>query len=266
MAPQHYNKTTVASACLSLICSLGIPILSWNEHIRSVSPSNLLCVYLLFSTLFDGVQARTLWLRFPSTIAGTCTAGLGVRFLLLIAESQEKQTYLKPQFANYSPEKLGGMVNRIVFWWLNPLLARGSRGLLSPSYLFPIDPNLSAEVAQAKFESKWSLSTLRPLHVKYFDVIDVTYSNELSPWRTIWFTAGNIVLRSANSDMDGNPPDRSDRSQNFAAVISELCHSISLRFYQRQCCWRGACWGYSPDLFGNGSTLLYQPIIYPLKA
>ncbi|GKZ63827.1 hypothetical protein AnigIFM50267_000113 [Aspergillus niger] len=158
MAPQHCNKTTIASACLSLICSLGIPILSWNEHIRSVSPSNLLCIYLLFSTLFDGVQARTLWLRFPSTIAGTCTAGLGVRFLLLIAESQEKQTYLKPQFANYSPEKLGGMVNRIIFWWLNPLLARGSRGLLSPSYLFPIDPNLSAEVAQGKFESKWSLT------------------------------------------------------------------------------------------------------------
>ncbi|EHA23283.1 hypothetical protein ASPNIDRAFT_37295 [Aspergillus niger ATCC 1015] len=158
MAPQHCNKTTIASACLSLICSFGIPILSWNEHIRSVSPSNLLCIYLLFSTLFDGVQARTLWLRFPSTIAGTCTAGLGVRFLLLIAESQEKQTSLKPQFANYSPEKLGGMVNRIIFWWLNPLLARGSRGLLSPSYLFPIDPNLSAEVAQGKFESKWSLT------------------------------------------------------------------------------------------------------------
>ncbi|KAI2865272.1 hypothetical protein CBS12448_2233 [Aspergillus niger] len=50
------------------------------------------------------------------------------------------------------------MVNRIIFWWLNPLLARGSRGLLSPSYLFPIDPNLSAEVAQGKFESKWSLT------------------------------------------------------------------------------------------------------------
>lgn len=163
MSPQYRNKFTIASASLSLVCSLGIPVLSWKEHVRSVSPSNLLCLYLLLSTLLDGVQARTLWLRFPPTIAGTCTAGLGVRFLLLIAESQEKHKYLKPQFVDYSPEKLGGMVNRVMFWWLNPLLAHGARGLLNGSHLFPIDSNLSAEAVQAKFESEWLSSMLLPL-------------------------------------------------------------------------------------------------------
>ncbi|RAK99825.1 P-loop containing nucleoside triphosphate hydrolase protein [Aspergillus ibericus CBS 121593] len=155
MAPQYRNNATIASVCLSLICSLSIPVLSWNEHLRSVSPSNLLCFYLLFSTLFDGVQARTLWLRDPSTIAGAFTAALSIRLLMLIAELQEKQKYLKLPFAAYPPEMKGGMVNRVVFWWLNPLLAHGARGLLSPSHLFPIDSNLSAEAVQTKFKAKW---------------------------------------------------------------------------------------------------------------
>ncbi|PWY69052.1 P-loop containing nucleoside triphosphate hydrolase protein [Aspergillus heteromorphus CBS 117.55] len=156
MAPQYRNKATIASVCLSLTCSLSIPVLSWNEHVRSVSPSILLCFYLLSSTLVDGVQARTLWLRGPSTIAATYTAGLSIRFLMLIAELQEKQKYLKPPFVAYPPEMVGGMVNRVVFWWLNPLLARGARGLLSPSHLFPIDSNLSAETVQTKFQARWS--------------------------------------------------------------------------------------------------------------
>ncbi|PYI07463.1 P-loop containing nucleoside triphosphate hydrolase protein [Aspergillus sclerotiicarbonarius CBS 121057] len=163
MAPQYRNNATIASVCLSLTCSLSIPVLSWNEHTRSVSPSNLLCFYLLTSTMFDGVQARTLWLRDPSTMAGTFTAALSIRFLMLIAELQEKQKYLKPPFAAYPPEMMGGMVSRVVFWWLNPLLARGARGLLSPSHLFPIDSLLSAKVVQTKFEAKW-FSTLKDRH------------------------------------------------------------------------------------------------------
>ncbi|PWY87876.1 P-loop containing nucleoside triphosphate hydrolase protein [Aspergillus sclerotioniger CBS 115572] len=155
MAPHYRNKATIASLCLSLTCSLSIPVLSWNEHMRSISPSNLLCSYLFFSTLFDGVQARTLWLRGTSTIAGTFTAGLSIRFLMLIAELQEKQKYLKPPFAAYPPEVKGGMVNRVVFWWLNPLLARGARGLLDLGHLFPIDSNLEAEVVQTRFSAKW---------------------------------------------------------------------------------------------------------------
>ncbi|RAH60585.1 hypothetical protein BO85DRAFT_509417 [Aspergillus piperis CBS 112811] len=185
MSPQHRNKFTIASASLSLVCSLGIPILSWKEHVRSVSPSNLLCFYLLLSTLLDGVQARTLWLRFPLTIAGTCTAGLGVRFLLLIAESQEKHRYLKPQFVYYSPERLGGMVNRVIFWWLNPLLARGARGLLNGSHLFPVDSNLSAEAVQAKFESSW-LSTLKDRHEAQHKLLLTTLS---CVRRTLMWTA-----------------------------------------------------------------------------
>ena len=159
MAPQYRNKTTIASVCLSLTCSLSIPVLSWNEHMRSVSPSNLLCFYLFFSTLFDSVQARSLWLRGNSTIAGTFTATLSIRFLMLIAELQEKQRYLKPPYAAYSPEVKGGMVNRVVFWWLNPLLARGARGLLDPNHLFPIDSHLEAEAVQTKFSVKWHSGT-----------------------------------------------------------------------------------------------------------
>ncbi|PYH35599.1 P-loop containing nucleoside triphosphate hydrolase protein [Aspergillus neoniger CBS 115656] len=162
MVPQYQNEATMASVCLSLTCSLCIPVLSWNEHVRSISPSHLLCSYLMFSTLFDGVQARTLWLRNTPTIAGTFTAALGIRFLLLVAELQEKKTTLKAPFAAYPPEVLGNMLNRVVFWWVNPLLARGARGLLSPNHLFPIDPDLAAENLQANFRAKWASSMMDP--------------------------------------------------------------------------------------------------------
>ncbi|KAJ5164333.1 P-loop containing nucleoside triphosphate hydrolase protein [Penicillium coprophilum] len=80
---------------------------------------------------------------------------LVIRFLLLIAELQEKQKYLIPPFSTYPPEALGGMVNRVAFWWLNPLLTRGARGLLNPANLFSLDRNLKADELQERFSAKW---------------------------------------------------------------------------------------------------------------
>lgn len=50
-------------ACLSLLATLGLAVVSYQEHHRSLRPYFLLSGYLTTSTLLDGSQARTLWLR-----------------------------------------------------------------------------------------------------------------------------------------------------------------------------------------------------------
>lgn len=167
-ASQYLNSATIAALVLSLISSLGIFILSWLEHSRSVSPPDLLCVYLLFSTMFDIVQTRTLWLRYSHTsIAVVFTIMLSIKFILLIAELQEKQKFLVPPFSSYPPEILGSIVNRVLFWWLNPLLIRGARSILNPQNLFSIDPNLSTEFLEEQFSANWNVGMLYLLSFFY---------------------------------------------------------------------------------------------------
>ncbi|KAJ5108345.1 P-loop containing nucleoside triphosphate hydrolase protein [Penicillium angulare] len=153
---EYRNKATIISVPLSLICSLCTFALSWTEHRKSVAPSNIICFYLTCSILLDTAQARTLWLRDNlQIVAVTFTAALAIRFLILVAELQEKQQYLTPPFSTYPPEVLAGMVNRVLFWWLNPLLLRGARGLLNSTGIFPIDSSLQSTGLQEKFVPKW---------------------------------------------------------------------------------------------------------------
>jgi ATP-binding cassette, subfamily C (CFTR/MRP), member 1 len=85
------TQASIAAATISFIDCLAIGILSYIEHTRSVRPSTILNVYLLFSTLFDIVKAGTLWLRSGSHyIAAAFTSSLSLKTILLILESMEK--------------------------------------------------------------------------------------------------------------------------------------------------------------------------------
>lgn len=237
IAPQHRNRATISSVSLSLACSVCIFALSCVEHRKSVSPSHLICFYLFCNILFDIVQARTLWLRdtFPS-IAGTFTATLAIRFVLLIAELQEKQKYLVPPFSTYPPEALGGMVNRLAFWWLNRLLARGARGLLNPANLFPIDPSLRAEELQERFSAKWhlgmlssifSMPTLLIIHYGFqLLTCHILYSIETLHATSPCPCDGGTFQRSADTAMGSYSSLLSNRIQDCPAVVAVSCDRL----------------------------------------
>ncbi|KAJ5513372.1 P-loop containing nucleoside triphosphate hydrolase protein [Penicillium fimorum] len=53
-------KFSVASSAINLVVAMQIVVLSWVEDERSVRPSSLLAIYLLFTLLFDVVQTRNL--------------------------------------------------------------------------------------------------------------------------------------------------------------------------------------------------------------
>ncbi|RHZ73317.1 hypothetical protein CDV55_106015 [Aspergillus turcosus] len=108
------TDASVAAAALGLPVSLAMGLLSHAQHMRSVHPCTLLNIYLLLSLLCDIVQTRTLWLLHGSTaIAGVLTT----------------------KYRHASIESTSGVWNKMLFWWVNPLLWKGSRTILEPNDL-----------------------------------------------------------------------------------------------------------------------------------
>lgn len=152
------TPASVPSASLTVVAALSLGILSYVEHRRSIRPSLLIVVFLLFSALFDIAQTRTLWLRGGDdyvTLAALLWANLAVKLLLLVLESYEKRSFLTKPYNEYAAEELGGILNRSIFWWINPLLLQGYRSVLSPNDLSNIDQQLASETLDGKMKHTW---------------------------------------------------------------------------------------------------------------
>lgn len=152
----HRTKASIPTAAVSLIAALGVCILSWFEHLRSVRPSALLDIYLFLSLLFDIARARTLWLiRLDPALAAVFTATIAVRCVMLTFESCEKRSILEAQYKSYPPDAISGPFNRGVFWWLSSLFLRGYSNILSLEDLFPLQKSLESERLYVRFQQAW---------------------------------------------------------------------------------------------------------------
>ena len=150
------TPASVPSAALSFADSIAIFLLISLGHSRSVQPLSLITVYLIFSTLFNAVELRTLFLRQePPAILGLSTAVVGAKLLLLLLEIQSKRKYLRFPYRDYSPEATSGVVNRSFFWWLNPLIVSGFKKILTLDDLSASDPELRSEALQKRLERSW---------------------------------------------------------------------------------------------------------------
>ncbi|PYH68010.1 uncharacterized protein BO88DRAFT_405908 [Aspergillus vadensis CBS 113365] len=149
-------RTAIPAVALSLVDALSIAILSSIEHHRSVRPSSLLSIYLFFSTIFDAVQMRTLFIRhYPASLGALSAATVALKFLLLALEAQNKRSYLKEPLLATSPESTSGVFARTVFWWLNRLFIIGFRKLLTLEDLFPTDSDLDSGCLRRKIRRAW---------------------------------------------------------------------------------------------------------------
>lgn len=152
------TEASVPSATLAFVAAIAVFALSYVEHSRSVAPSTLLNVYLLFSLVFDLVQARTLYLRHDDTpIAAVFSAMIGIKAALLFLESLGKRSYLKKPYRELPPESISGIFNQSFFWWLNSLFIGGFRRLLSFDDLFTIDGELTSEGLGNNIQQAWDL-------------------------------------------------------------------------------------------------------------
>lgn len=150
------TRASLPLAVLDLVGAAQFLALTWMEDTRSVRPSSLLNVYLLFTLLLDLAQARTLWLHKTSTaVSGLFTARIATKTSLLILEARSKQAYFREVYKALPPESIGGIINRSVLWWVNGLFRRGFRSLLTIEDLYVLDTRLSSDYLRAKVQAAW---------------------------------------------------------------------------------------------------------------
>lgn len=161
LGPQATSKAQIAAAVLVFVNGLLLLLVSHAEHTRSVSPSTLINVYLVFTLLFDCVITRTLWLlRDVDVVARLFTSAAVTKLLVLAVEAWEKRSILLAQYRELSPEVTSGILNRTVFWWLNPLMKAGFGRLLTDQDLyvaFLFDPwqSIADPSSDSQFMTAW---------------------------------------------------------------------------------------------------------------
>jgi ATP-binding cassette subfamily C (CFTR/MRP) protein 1 len=102
--------------------------LSKSEHVRSIRPSSLLNLYLLFSLGLDFIRMRTLVkMQFDTLIASLSAANMAIKASLLFLEAQNKRAYFCAGDLDRPPQEISGIFSRSVFWWLNSLFLQGKR-------------------------------------------------------------------------------------------------------------------------------------------
>ncbi|GJC78756.1 ABC transporter atnG [Colletotrichum liriopes] len=157
------NPASLAATSLALINSIFIIGLIYVEHDRSARPSKLLSIYLSTSLLIDLAQARSLFLQQPTTsgtIGSVFAALLAMRFILILLEEIPKRGVPEPS----SKEEISGPLNRSLFGWLNPLLLRGSRGILEVGDLGKIDHKFDSARLLSMLNFSWDSSDKSAKH------------------------------------------------------------------------------------------------------
>ncbi|RFU75576.1 abc transporter [Trichoderma arundinaceum] len=142
---ETHTRASLAAAALGMADALALSVLSYLEHRRSIRPSTIILVYLVFSIAFDAVQCRTLWLLKTNVLAPVHTATLACKLVVFLLELGEKRDILLSPWNNLTPEATSSIINRSLFWWLNDLLLRGFRTPLSTDTLYEVDDGLKSE-------------------------------------------------------------------------------------------------------------------------
>ncbi|PLB43601.1 P-loop containing nucleoside triphosphate hydrolase protein [Aspergillus steynii IBT 23096] len=178
--PLKTTKAQIAAAALALVSGVVLLGLSYTEHTRSVRPSTLIDVYLLFTLIFDCAIVRTSWtLQGRGIVAKLLTSTVAIKCLILVMEGWEKRGILYPQYRCLSPEATSGIYSRSIFWWLNPLMKIGFDRFITYQDLYPIDDNLAAKSLLTKIENAWNSA-------------NQAKNNSLF-WLTLWTTKSAFI-------------------------------------------------------------------------
>lgn len=147
---------SLPSAAINLLVALLLVTLSRAEDERAVRPSSLVLIYLIFTVLFDAVQARTLWLRGnAAAISGVFTAAVATKVVLLLLEAHQKRAYLHTEYRDLPPESTSGIISRSLLWWLNDLFQHGFRSLLPFDALYVLEKELTSTELGRHIQRAW---------------------------------------------------------------------------------------------------------------
>lgn len=141
---------------ISIVATGTLSACSVFEHYRSPRPSSVIGIYVLLSLVFDIARVRTLFATEDArSLAWITLAALPIKFVLLILELKEKHSLLLDKYGRPAPEYVANFYNRLVFWWINPLLIRGYSQPLQEAGLFNIEPYVGDERELQGLADRW---------------------------------------------------------------------------------------------------------------
>jgi ATP-binding cassette subfamily C (CFTR/MRP) protein 1 len=149
------TSASISAAALEVISVSALIILLCYEHRRSIRPSTIVSLYLLSSLVASAIELRTLLLHHLILLAQLLGAAVVCKIILLCLESWPRKFPIMSE-AVYSPEELAGVFSRTVFWWVNPLLRLGSRQVLEPADLYPLNHEFHGDVLQPQIQDIWN--------------------------------------------------------------------------------------------------------------
>jgi len=157
LSPELGSKASVLASSFGFLAAVCLIGLSHLEHLRSIRPSAIINVYLLFTLLFDVAKVRTLW-ETPGTgkLAAVYSSSVGVKVLTIITESMEKRGILFDSFKHPSPEVTSGIYGISTFSWLYSLLQLGFRTNLHMDDLYPLDDDMQTSVLLKRSSHTWA--------------------------------------------------------------------------------------------------------------
>ncbi|KAK2012789.1 P-loop containing nucleoside triphosphate hydrolase protein [Colletotrichum eremochloae] len=155
-ASGKYHEIRLYSAIASFVACVGLGPLLFLEHNRSLKSSDLGIVYLLVSLACDLAESGEI-VSEDATFAFLTPriANICVKALLLVIECRRKRTILRRPDGQFSPEEQANVLDRIFFWWINPILAQGNRHVLTGESLPPMCQKLSSKSLRQQALRAW---------------------------------------------------------------------------------------------------------------
>ncbi|OJJ99191.1 hypothetical protein ASPACDRAFT_120323 [Aspergillus aculeatus ATCC 16872] len=145
----------ITANSLGLVTAVGVSILTYLEHSRSLRPSIILSAFLSLTILFDIAQVRSLWLlahtNFQFVYVRLFATVIVWKAFLFLLESLHHQRWSKCDHKTHSPEEISGLYGLGTFLWLVPLVLSGYKKVLELSDLYLLDRSVSIEALQKSF-------------------------------------------------------------------------------------------------------------------
>ncbi|KAL4874710.1 P-loop containing nucleoside triphosphate hydrolase protein [Aspergillus karnatakaensis] len=137
------TRATYAVYCLTLVGFVVFLLASHYEHTRTVRPSTVLLLYLLYSIVADALRARTLW-SMPSdntAVAATFTVTVVCKAAILLAERTRKTVL--PDKRDPTPDEQADIFSQAFLWWIVPLFILGKKKTALTAKTLPgVEPDM----------------------------------------------------------------------------------------------------------------------------
>ncbi|KAI0535783.1 putative ABC transporter [Xylaria digitata] len=147
----------------SILASFGLSVILFQEQYKYYRASDQVKLYFLCSIVCDGI-----YLTIPSGTGARLDTLRPVMFrclahlLLFVFECWPRDSPFSILNEHTSPEKLYGLLDRVFFTWINPILIRGYKNALINEDLPLLNQHMSSELTRIAIIEAWSQGAKPP--------------------------------------------------------------------------------------------------------